>query len=333
MGRLIDGDWQTEETLEHSDEGRFQRQETTFRDRIRPDPAAEFPAEPGRYHLYVSRACPWAHRTTLVRQLKGLADVISLDVVDPVRIDQGWEFTPEKDDCTPETVNGADYLRDVYTAADPEYTGRVTVPVLWDKERGTIVNNESEEIIKMLDTAFDEYATRDLTLYPEDRRDEIDRLIDEIYNPINNGVYRAGFAGTQDAYETAVGELFDALDRWESVLDDQRYLAGDQLTLADVCLFPTLYRFDSVYHTHFKCNVRRIADYPNLRNYLRELYQLPGVAATCNMEHVKEHYYRSHDDINPSGLVAVGPDEEFDEEHDRDRLTGGPPAALVEPAD
>ncbi|MFW5938243.1 MAG: glutathione S-transferase family protein [Halanaeroarchaeum sp.] len=333
MGRLIDGEWHTDETLEHADDGSFERQETTFRDRIAADPDAEFPAEPGRYHLYVSRACPWAHRTTIVRRLKGLEDVISMDVVDPVRIDQGWEFAPEKDDCTPDTVNGFDYLREVYTAADPEYTGRVTVPVLWDRERETIVNNESQEIIEMLDAAFDEYATRDLTLYPQDRRDEVDRLVDEIYEPINNGVYRAGFAGTQAAYEAAVEELFEALDRWESVLDDQRYLAGDRLTLADVCLFPTLYRFDSVYHTHFKCNVRRIADYPNLRNYLRELYQLPGVAATCNVEHVKEHYYRSHADINPSGLVAVGPDEDFDAAHDRDRLPGGPPGALADPAD
>jgi putative glutathione S-transferase len=326
---LIDGEWYTDETIERADDGSFQRQETSFRDRVESAPDAEFPAEHGRYHLYISRACPWAHRTTIVRRLKGLEDAISVDVVDPVRIDRGWEFAPEKDDCTPDTANGFESLRDVYTLADPEYTGRVTVPVLWDEKRETIVNNESEEIVRMLDTAFDEHATRDVTLYPEGRRAEIDRLIDEIYDPVNNGVYRAGFAGTQAAYEDAIADLFDALDRWESVLAEQRYLAGERLTLADVCLFPTLYRFDAVYHTHFKCNVRRIADYPNLSNYLRELYQLPGVAATCNVEHVKEHYYRSHTDLNPSGLVAVGPGEDFEESHDRDRLPGGPPAPLA----
>jgi putative glutathione S-transferase len=204
----------------------------------------------------------------------------------------------------------------------------VTVPVLWDKQEETIVNNESAEIIRMLDTAFEEYAN-DATLYPEGSREEIDETIDAIYEPINNGVYRAGFAGTQDAYERAVSELFDALDRWEDVLSEQRYLCGDALTEADVCLFTTLVRFDDVYHTHFKCNRRKIAEYPNLWNYLKELYQLPGVAETVHMDHITEHYYRSHTGLNPKQIVAVGPDHDFGGAHDRDRLAGGPPEKLV----
>ncbi|MFC7044202.1 glutathione S-transferase family protein [Halobacteriaceae archaeon GCM10025711] len=338
MGRLVDGTWHTDVAqLDHDDGGEFEREETTFRDWIAgtrrgPDDVVEddrYPAAAGRYHLYVSAACPWAHRTLVTRALKGLEDAVTVDVVDPHRVDDGWEFAPGKDGCTPDSIHGYDYLRDVYTDADPDYTGRVTVPVLWDRERATIVNNESAEIMRMLDTAFDEHATRDVDLYPEGYRDEVDRLVEAVYEPVNNGVYRAGFAETQFAYEDAVADLFDALDHWDDVLADRRYLAGDVLTEADVAMFTTLYRFDEVYHTHFACNRRRVADYPNLWGYLRDLYQLPGVAATCRMDHVKEHYYRSHTDLNPRGVVPVGPDPEFDAPHDRDRLPGGPPPALT----
>ena len=325
---LVDGEWHRNAYRATDDSGEFQRQETSFRDRIEAEPDAQYPAEAGRYHLYVSLACPWAHRTLVTRTLKGLEDAVSVNVVDPVRRVDGWEFAPEKEACTPDTVNGADKLRDVYTAADPEFTGRVTVPVLWDKEREIIVNNESEEIMRMLDTAMHDVAERDVDLYPEGYREEVDEIIDEIYQPINNGVYRAGFAGSQEAYENAVSDLFEALDRWDDVLADQRYLAGDRLTEADVAMFTTLIRFDEVYHAHFKCNRARITDYPNLWNYLKELYQLPGVAETVNMDHIKQHYYGSHRDLNPGGRVPVGPDPDFDEEHDRDRLPGGPPEEL-----
>jgi putative glutathione S-transferase len=325
---LVDGEWTTDAYESTDDDGEFDRQETSFRNRVEADPDAEFPAEPGRYHLYVSYACPWAHRTLLVRALRGLEDAISVDVVGPYRQDDGWEFSPEREGCTPDSINGFDYLRETYVAADPGFTGRVTVPVLWDKQEETIVNNESAEIIRMLDTAFEEY-TNDATLYPEGSREEIDETIDAIYEPINNGVYRAGFAGTQDAYERAVSELFDALDHWEDVLSEQRYLCGDALTEADVCLFTTLVRFDDVYHTHFKCNRRKIAEYPNLWNYLKELYQLPGVAETVHMDHITEHYYRSHTGLNPKQIVAVGPDHDFGGAHGRDRLAGGPPEELV----
>ncbi len=329
MHMLFDGKWTRTAYKATDDSGAFQRQKTSFRDRVSANPDAEFPAEPDRYHLYVSKACPWAHRTLITRTLKGLEDIISVDVVDPIRIVDGWRFKPEKDDCTPDTVNGTDYLRDVYTAADDSFTGRVTVPVLWDKERETIVNNESAEIMRMLDTAFHDLGNRDVNLYPDGYRDEVDRVIDEIYGPMNNGVYRAGFARSQDAHEQAITELFDALDHWDDVLADQRYLAGDVLTEADIAMFTTLVRFDEVYHTHFKCNVARITDYETLWAYLRELYQLPGVAETVNMDHIKQHYYVTHDDVNPTGLVPVGPDPDFEAPHDRDELPGGPPDALL----
>ncbi|MFB6137300.1 MAG: glutathione S-transferase family protein [Halobacteriaceae archaeon] len=337
MGRLIDGEWRTDvEQLESDEEGEFQRATTSFREWVGgesgDDPDARFQPAAGRYHLYVSYACPWAHRTLLTRALMGLEDAITVDVVDPFREDDGWEFAPEKPGCTTDRIHGAAYLRDVYTAAEPDYTGRVTVPVLWDREEGVIVNNESEEIIKMLAQAFGDEAERDVDLYPAERRDAIDEVIDDIYPSINNGVYRAGFAESQSAYDGAVEELFDALAEYDDLLGDQRYLAGDSLTLADVCMFTTLYRFDEVYHTHFKCNHRRITDYEHLWGYLRELYQLPGVAETCVMDHVKEHYYRSHDHLNPHRLVPKGPDPDFEAPHDRDRLPGGPPAALAPPA-
>ena len=332
MYQFVDGDWVPEYEATN-DEGEFDRQETTFRDQIKDDPDAEFPAESGRYHLYVSYACPWAHRTLVTHALKGLEDAVSVDVVDPYRDDDGWQFSPEKDGCTPDTVNGFEYLREAYVTADPNYTGRVTVPVLWDKERETIVNNESEEIMRILDTALDRFSTRDVDLYPEGYQDDVDRVIDEIYDPINNGVYRAGFAETQESYEQAVGELFDALDRWDDVLSEQRYLAGDVLTEADIAMFTTLIRFDDVYHTHFKCNRRKVSEYPSLWNYLKELYQLPGVAGTVNLDHIREHYYTTHTDVNPKRIVAVGPDHDFDAPHDRERLSGSPPEALVASAD
>jgi len=328
MHSLVDGRWRRNAYRATDESGEFQRQETSFRDRIEADSDARHPAEAGRYHLYVSWACPWAHRTLVTRALKGLEDAITVDAVDPVRRVDGWEFAPEKDGCTPDTVNGADKLREVYTAADPDFTGRVTVPVLWDKEHETIVNNESEEIMRMLDVAMHDVAARDVDLYPEGYRDEVDRIVDEIYDPINNGVYRAGFASSQAAYENAIDDLFGALDYWDDVLADQRYLAGDVLTEADVAMFTTLIRFDEVYHTHFKCNVARITDYPNLWNYLKELCQLPGVAETVRMDHIKNHYYQSHRDLNPGGKVPVGPDPEFGAPHDRDELPGGPPEDL-----
>jgi putative glutathione S-transferase len=327
MYQFVNGEWVSEHEATN-DEGEFERQPTAFRDRVEDDPDAEFPVEAGRYHLYVSYACPWAHRTLVTRALKGLEDVVSVDVVDPYRDEDGWQFTPEKEGCTPDTVNGFDYLREAYAAADSDYTGRVTVPVLWDTERDTIVNNESAEIMRMLDVAFDRLATRDVDLLGEDPG-TVDELIESIYEPINNGVYRTGFAETQAAYDEAVSELFDALDHYDDLLADQRYLDGERLTEADVAMFTTLVRFDEVYHTHFKCNRARITDYPNLWGYLKELYQLPGVAETVNMEHIKDHYYRSHRDLNPGGRVPVGPDPDFDADHDRDRLPGGPPEDLL----
>ncbi|MFB6353811.1 MAG: glutathione S-transferase family protein [Halobacteriales archaeon] len=327
MSVIDDGEWQVPTPDEADDEGAFERAETRFRDRISDEPDAAYPPEPGRYHLYVSRACPWAHGAVLVRKLLGLADAISMDVVDPYRDERGWQFTPERAGCTPDTVNGADYLREVYERADPDYDGRVSVPVLWDRERGTIVNNESIEVMRMLATAFG-HQRAGVDLYPPDRRDEIDHIVEAIYEPVNNGVYRAGFAESQAAYEAAVDDVFTALADLDALLGGQRYLAGETLTLADLRLFPTLVRFDEVYHTHFRCNRRRVEEYPNLWGYTRELYQLPGVAETVNMPHIKEHYYTTHDRLNPKRLIPVGPDPDFEAPHDRDRLPGGPPEAL-----
>ena len=322
MNMLVDGEWRTDAYQTTNEDGEFERQETSFRDWIRDDPNAEFPAESGRYHLYVSYACPWAHRTLLMRRLKGLEAAISVDVVDPFRDEDGWQFTPEKEGCTEDSLYGSEFLRERYQAADSEMTGRVTVPVLWDKHEETIVNNESKEIMRMLDTEMESVATTDVDLYPEDYREDIDRIIDEIYEPINNGVYRAGFASSQEAYDEAVEGLFSALDHWDSVLADQRYLAGDRLTEADIAMFTTLVRFDQVYHTHFMCNKRFIHQYDNLWPYLRDIYQTPGVAETVNMSHIKEHYYTTHPDVTPTRIIAIGPELDFEEPHDRDELSG-----------
>ena len=317
---MVEGEWKTERQWQNTD-GRFVRSETSFRGWITADGGGDFPAEAGRYHLYVAWACPWAHRTAILRKLKGLEEVIGLSAVGSFMGEEGWAFHDEPG-VIPDTVNGAYYLREIYAKADPDYTGRVTTPILFDKETGSIVNNESREIVRMLDTEFGEFATTDADFCPADLREEIDATIDAIYEPINNGVYRSGFATTQEAYEEAVTELFDALDGWEEALSTRRYLSGDRITEADWCLFPTLVRFDAVYHGHFKCNLRRIVDYPNLWGYLRDLYGQPGVAETVDMDHIKKHYYRSHESINPTRIVPRGPVLDFAEPHDRERLSG-----------
>jgi len=318
FGAFVDGEFRPGMVELTSDDGEVKREPTSFHGRIKADRNAAFSAERGRYHLYVSLACPWAHRTLMARTLLGLEEAITVDVLDPYREEYGWQFTPDKDRCTHDSVNDADHLHEVYAAADPDYTGHVTVPVLWDRERGTIVNNESQEILRMLDVAFDS----PVGLYPEGYREEVDRVIETIYEPINNGVYRAGFADSQAAYDEAVDELFEALDHWDAVLGEQRYLAGDRLTEADICMFTTLIRFDHVYHTHFKCNRKAIHEYDNLWPYLRELYQLPGVADTVDMDHIMEHYYRTHPNVNPTRIVATGPDLDFTAPHGRDGLHG-----------
>ncbi|MGH3146167.1 MAG: glutathione S-transferase family protein [Rubrobacter sp.] len=319
-GMMVEGEWKTERQWQNTD-GRFVRSRTSFRDWITADGSSGFGTEAGRYHLYIAWACPWAHRTAILRRLKGLEEAIGLSVVGSFMGEDGWAFHDEPG-VIPDTVNGAHYLREVYAEADPDYTGRVTTPVLFDKETGTIVSNESREIIRMFDTEFGEFATTDADFCPEDLREEIDATIDAIYEPVNNGVYRSGFATTQEAYEEAVTDLFDALEHWERVLGERRYLCGDRITEADWCLFPTLARFDAVYHGHFKCNIRRVVDYPNLWGYLKDLYQKPGVAETVNMDHIKKHYYRSHESINPTRIVPKGPVLDFAEPHDRARLSG-----------
>jgi putative glutathione S-transferase len=309
-GMMIDGEWRTEK-YEQDEKGRFRRNPTTFRNWIKADGSTDFKPESDRYHLYISYACPWAHRTLIMRQLKGLEDAISLSVVDPLMAEDGWEFS-DFPGSIPDTVNGASYLREIYVKADPKYTGRVTVPILWDKQTNKIVNNESREIIRMFDIEFEAIAKKKDSFYPQELREEIDKTIDAIYNPINNGVYRAGFAKSQEAYEEAVQELFAALDYWEGILAKQAYLCGDVLTEADICMFTTLLRFDAVYYVHFKCNLRHIWDYPHLWNYLKKIYQRPEIKETCNLEHIKLHYYQSHPHINPSGIVPQGPIINFD---------------------
>jgi putative glutathione S-transferase len=317
MGRLIEGVWSTE-WYTPDEKGRFVRGETAFRDRVSADGSTGFLAEAGRYHLYVSYACPWAHRTLIVRKLLGLEEAIGISVVHPFMGRDGWSFD-EAPGTIPDPIHGARFLWEIYTHARAGYTGRVTVPVLWDKQKKTIVNNESREIIRMFDTAFSGLTGRRDTLCPEALRERIDQTIDAIYTPVNNGVYRAGFATQQGAYEEAVSELFAALAHWDAVLGERRYLLGDQLTEADICLFTTLLRFDPVYHGHFKCNLRRLADFDNLWGFVRDVYQTPGVAETCRIDHIKQHYYQSHDTINPTRIVPLGPILDLDAPHDRDR--------------
>ncbi len=316
MGLLVDGVWRDQWYDTAKSGGRFVRQDSAFRHQVTADGASGFKAEAGRYHLYVSLACPWAHRTLILRALKGLGALIPVHVVDPFMGADGWHFAD-----TPEPLLGARFLHQVYTAANPAYTGRVTVPVLWDSRTRTIVSNESAEIIRMLNTAFDGVGgDPSVDLYPEPLRAAIDAVNAEVYPSINNGVYRCGFATTQDAYEEAFEELFAALDRLDARLTNQRYLVGGRVTEADWRLFTTLVRFDAVYVGHFKCNRRRIADYPNLSNYLLELYQIPGTAETVNFDHIKRHYYASHATINPTGIVPAGPALDLMAPHDRDRL-------------
>ena len=327
MGLLVDGVWRDEQHAERTPAGRFVRPATQFRSWVTEDGSAGptgtdgFAAARGRYHLYVALACPWAHRTIIMRTLKGLEDVVSMSVVEPLYGPHGWRFGTSPG-TTPDSVNGASELAEIYLRADPKYTGRVSVPALWDKERRTIVNNELPEIIRMLNGAFGRFTNVRTDYYPEALRGEIDRVNTLVYENINNGVYRAGFATAQEAYEDAFRAVFAALDEIEAMLARQRYLAGPEITEADWRLFPTLVRFDAVYYSHFKCNLRRIVDYPNLSNYLRDLYQQPGVAATVNMDHIKRHYYGSQRHVNPTGIVPVGPELDFMAPHDRGRFAG-----------
>jgi glutathionyl-hydroquinone reductase len=323
MGLLVDGVWQ--EDVSRTKDGHFIRPTTRYRNFVTadgsPGPSGNggFPAEVGRYHLYVSLACPWAHRTLLFRALKKLENVISVSITEPLYGKTGWEFgtTPGS---TLDTVNGKKTLAEIYLLADPHYSGRVSVPVLWDKKRHTIVNNESAEIIRMLNSAFDAFTDSKADYYPASLRAEIDRINDLVYPNVNNGVYRAGFATTQAAYEEAARGVFAVLEQIEDMLSRQRYLAGRQVTEADWRLFTTLVRFDTVYYSHFKCNLRRIADYPNLWNYLRELYQVPRIAGTVSIEHIKRHYYGSQRQVNPTGIVPIGPLIDFSAPHDRGRF-------------
>jgi putative glutathione S-transferase len=325
MGLLVDGVWQDEQPGARAPTGRFLRPATRFRNWVTEDGSAGatgeggFRAGRGRYHLYVSHACPWAHRTVIMRMLKGLEDAVSLSVVEPLYGPRGWRFGTSPG-TIPDSVNGAGELAEIYVRADPRYTGRVSVPVLWDKERHTIVNNESAEIIRMFNGAFGRFTNVRTDYYPPELRSEIDRVNTLIYENVNNGVYRAGFATSQEAYEEAFRALFGALDELDERLALQRYLAGNDITEADWRLFTTLVRFDAVYYSHFKCNLRRIVDYQNLSNYLRDLYQQPGIAATVNMDHIKRHYYGSQRNVNPTGIVPLGPQLDFLAPHDRGRF-------------
>jgi putative glutathione S-transferase len=296
--------------------GEFVRQKSAFRHRVSAAGSTDFAAEPGRYHLYVSYACPWAHRAIIFRKLKGLEAAIGMTVVDPIRDQRGWAFT-DAPGCGPDPVNGFRFLSEAYRASDPDFDGRVTVPVLWDKQSGRIVNNESSEIIRMLNSEFDAWGKSDIDFYPERLHAEIDAVNAEVYANVNNGVYRCGFATTQEAYDDAFAKLFRTLDDLELRLSRQRYLVGHLLTEADWRLFTTLVRFDPAYHGHFKCNLRRLVDYPNLWGLTRELYQMPGVAETVNLDHIKRHYYVTHRAINPSGVVPRGPEIDFTAPHGR----------------
>ncbi|HEY3848701.1 MAG TPA: glutathione S-transferase family protein [Acetobacteraceae bacterium] len=327
MGLLIDGVWHEQDpnaAKAGAAGGRFERQETAFRNWVTPDgrpgPTGHdgFAASAGRYHLYVSLACPWAHRTLIVRALKGLEQIVPVSVTHWLMGEQGWTFA-QGEGVIPDPLFNSRYLHELYTRADPNYTGHASVPVLWDKHTQTIVNNESSEIIRMFNTAFDAVGAKPGDFYPKDRRSEIDAVNDRVYGTLNNGVYKAGFATTQAAYEEAVTPLFDTLDWLEERLGQSRFLLGDHLTEADIRLFTTLVRFDVVYNGHFKCNIRRIVDYRNLWPYTRDIYQLPGVTPTVNFLHIKRHYYMSHKRINPTGTVPMGPALDFEAPAERGR--------------
>ena len=323
MGLLKDGQWHTD--WYDTDDGEFERDESAFRHWLTPDgsdgPEGQqgHPAEAGRYRLYVSWACPWAHRTLIMRQFKDLESLIPVSVVDPEMLEDGWGFSG-KFDGNEDPEHGVDHLHQLYTIAKSDYSGRVTVPVLWDAETDTIVNNESSEIIRMLNTAFNDLTGNRADFHPDDLRDEINGINGPVYENINNGVYKTGFATDQDVYERECRSLFDQLDQLESRLSKQRFLVGNYLTEADIRLFTTLIRFDPVYHGHFKCNIRQIADYPNLFNYLLDMYQREGVAETVNMNHIQTHYYFSHTMVNPNQIVPLGPEQDLNQPHDRDRL-------------
>jgi len=326
MGLLKDGKWVDQWYDTESTGGRFVRKLPQFRSWVTSDGSAGptghagFKAEEDRYHLYVSLACPWAHRTLIFRALKGLEEMIPVSTVHWYMADKGWTFQPG-DGVVADTVNDAEYMHQIYTAAMRDYSGRVTVPVLWDKKTNTIVSNESPEIIRMFNSAFDDVGAKAGDFYPEALREEIDSLNERIYESVNNGVYKCGFATTQDAYNEAIVPLFDTLDWLDNRLSTQRYLAGNTITEADWRLFTTLVRFDPVYVGHFKCNVKRIVDYPNLSGYVRDLYQQSGVSDTVNMEHIKNHYYGSHESVNPSRVVPKGPEIDFMAAHNRARFS------------
>lgn len=322
MGLLVEGKWHDQWYDTKSTGGKFVRADSKFRNWITTDgengPNGEtgFKAEANRYHLYVSLACPWAHRTMIFRKLKKLEDMISVSVVDHYMGTSGWTFK-QNDGVIGDPIHDAQFMHQIYTQADANFSGRVTVPVLWDKTQNTIVSNESSEIIRMFNSAFDNIGAAKGDYYPKNLRTDIDAVNDKIYHAINNGVYKCGFASTQEAYEEPFNALFDELEKVETILDKNRYLTGNQITEADWRLFTTLIRFDAVYVGHFKCNKKRIADYPNMSNYLRELYQIPGIAQTVNMEHIKKHYYGSHDTINPHLVVPLGPQLNFNAPHNR----------------
>ncbi len=325
MGLLVDGVWHDTWYDTKTTNGKFERSIAKFRNWITADGKAGpsgtdgFVAESGRYHLYVSYACPWAHRTLIFRQLKDLAPHITISVVHPEMLQDGWTFETDDLGATGDTLFGLSFARDIYLKADPAFSGRVTVPILWDKQRETIVSNESSEIIRMFNSAFDELTGNRLNFWPEHLHAEIENVNARIYETFNNGVYRCGFATSQSAYDEAVHPLFDTLDWLEERLSQQRYLMGDTITEADWRLFPTLVRFDPVYHLHFKCNRRRIIDYPNLWAYTRELYQWPGVAETINLSHIVQHYHFSHDSINPHRIIPINPQIDYTLPHGRDQ--------------
>ncbi|NKB51166.1 MAG: glutathione S-transferase family protein [Rhizobiaceae bacterium] len=326
MGVLVEGKWQDQLPATKDSGGKFVRVDAGFRNWITengdagPSGVGGFKAEADRYHLYISHACPWANRTAIFRKLMGLEDIISLSVVDHFMGNEGWTFEEAGGDETRDHLFGSSHLHQIYTKAKSDYTGRVSVPVLWDKKQQTIVSNESSEIIRMFNSAFNEITGNQLDYYPVANRDEIDAVNQRVYDTLNNGVYECGFATTQAAYEVAFAPLFETLDWLEDILSGQAYLAGDQISEADWRLFSTLVRFDPVYVSHFKCNKKRIADYPNLSNYTRQLYQWPGVAETIDLHHIKSHYFGSHESINPTRIVPVGPQVDYSAPHDRDRF-------------